>query len=66
MRLTSPAFKDNEPIPENYAFGVPDDLEHMRLGENRNPPLAWSALPALLKEADRGLARRIGMPPRRD
>lgn len=49
MRLTSPAFKDNEPIPENYAFGVPDELEHLRLGDNRNPPLAWSDLPAQTK-----------------
>lgn len=45
MRLHSPAFDDGEAIPERFAFGVADPAKHMRLGPNRNPPLAWSGLP---------------------
>lgn len=46
MKLTSTAFTNNERIPERCAFGVPDPNEHLALGENRNPQLSWSELPA--------------------
>jgi hypothetical protein len=32
-------------IPEEYAFGVPDAAQHLRLGRNRNPHLYWSGVP---------------------
>lgn len=35
MRLTSPAFRDGEEIPDRYA----------KDGEDRSPPLAWSGVP---------------------
>lgn len=35
MRLTSPAFRDGEQIPDRYA----------KDGEDRSPPLAWSGVP---------------------
>jgi Raf kinase inhibitor-like YbhB/YbcL family protein len=41
----SAAFQDNQPIPGEYAFGVPDPIQHVVLSSNRNPPLAWSDLP---------------------
>ena len=46
MQLTSSAFQDNQPIPGEYAFAVPDPQQHVTLSTNRNPPLAWSDLPA--------------------
>jgi hypothetical protein len=33
-------------IPEEFAFGVPDAAQHLRLGRNRNPHLCWSGVPA--------------------
>lgn len=45
MKLTSTSFKHNHNIPERCAFGVPDPEQHLRLGENRSPHLAWSELP---------------------
>ncbi|HXH02690.1 MAG TPA: YbhB/YbcL family Raf kinase inhibitor-like protein [Candidatus Competibacteraceae bacterium] len=45
MQLTSPAFQDQQLIPEEYAFGVHDPHQHVALGPNRNPPLEWRDLP---------------------
>jgi len=45
MQLTSPAFEDHQPIPEDFAFCVPEAEQHARLGANKNPPLHWSGLP---------------------
>ena len=45
MKLTSPGFVDQQKIPESFAFGVIDPAHHVRLGENRNPPLVWSEVP---------------------
>ena len=45
MQLTSNSFENNGHIPEQYAFGIPDADEHMKLGANRNPQLSWSGLP---------------------
>ena len=46
MQLTSSSLKDNQPIPGEYAFGVPDPEQHVTLSSNENPPLAWSDPPA--------------------
>jgi hypothetical protein len=45
MKLTSTSFRHNEPIPGRCAFGIPDGTGHMKLGQNRNPQLAWSDVP---------------------
>lgn len=45
MKLTSPVLRDQQPIPVKYAFGVADPEQHVVLGSNINPPLAWSELP---------------------
>ncbi len=46
MQLTSPGFGDQQPIPADHAFCVPDAKTVCTLGNNRNPPLAWRDLPA--------------------
>jgi Raf kinase inhibitor-like YbhB/YbcL family protein len=45
MQITSSSFDNDQTIPESYVFGIPDAESHMALGQNRNPPLAWSAVP---------------------
>lgn len=46
MKLISTSFRDNKRIPARCAFGIPDGTGHMQLGQNRNPQLAWSGIPA--------------------
>ena len=46
MKLTSTSFDNNSPIPERCAFAIKDPEEHIALGENRNPQLSWSGIPA--------------------
>ena len=45
MKLVSSVLRDNMPIPDEYAFCVPDSQQHVRLGPNKNPPLAWEGIP---------------------
>ncbi|MEG1456295.1 MAG: phospholipid-binding protein, partial [Comamonas sp.] len=45
MQLTSQSFQDGQPIPGEFAFGVPDAAAHVALSANRNPQLAWSDVP---------------------
>lgn len=46
MKLWSDSFKDGEPIPGEFAFGIIDPTSHVVLSANRNPHLAWSEVPA--------------------
>jgi len=46
MKLSSDSFRDQGAIPARCAFCAPDAKTHATLGENRNPHLAWSDLPA--------------------
>jgi Raf kinase inhibitor-like YbhB/YbcL family protein len=46
MQLTSSSFGHGQRIPAEFAFGVSDPVEHLRLGSNRNPHLRWSAVPS--------------------
>ena len=46
MKLTSTSFADGQPIPGELAFCIPDATQHVCLGGNRNPQLAWSDAPA--------------------
>jgi Raf kinase inhibitor-like YbhB/YbcL family protein len=46
MKLTSASFLSDQPIPEQFAFGAPDPVLHVRLASNHNPQLKWSGAPA--------------------
>lgn len=46
MRLTSASFLSDQAIPEEFAFGAPDPVLHVRLAANNNPHLKWSGAPA--------------------
>lgn len=46
MKLTSTSFAHDGRIPGRCAFGIPDEQAHMQLGQNRNPELSWSGVPA--------------------
>ncbi len=45
MKLWSDSFADGGAMPTAYAFGKPDRRSHVTLSENRNPHLAWDAVP---------------------
>jgi Raf kinase inhibitor-like YbhB/YbcL family protein len=45
----SSSFGHQDRIPGEYAFGIPDAAQHLRLGANRNPHLHWSGVPAAAK-----------------
>jgi hypothetical protein len=45
VQLTSKSFGHQQRIPGEFAFGVLDETQPMRLGSNRNPHLAWSDVP---------------------
>ena len=45
MKLTSRAFANDSRIPDKYCFGNPSSSDHVQLGQNRNPDLAWDDLP---------------------
>ncbi len=46
MKLASNSFTDGQKIPADFVFGIPDPNQHVALGKNRNPYLAWSDIPA--------------------
>jgi Raf kinase inhibitor-like YbhB/YbcL family protein len=46
MKLTSQSFADQQPIPGEFAFGIPHEREHVCPGGNHNPHLEWHDLPA--------------------
>jgi Raf kinase inhibitor-like YbhB/YbcL family protein len=46
MQLKSSSFAHQQRIPEEFAFGVPDAAQHLRLGRNRNPHLRWTGVPS--------------------
>jgi Raf kinase inhibitor-like YbhB/YbcL family protein len=46
MKLTSRAFDNDRRIPDEYCFGNPSSSDHIELGANRNPDLAWTDVPA--------------------
>jgi Raf kinase inhibitor-like YbhB/YbcL family protein len=46
MKLTSASFLPEQPIPEQFAFGAPDPVLHVRLAANHNPHLKWTGAPA--------------------
>ena len=46
MKVVSNSFADNAPMPDKYAFQIPDPKEHATLGPNLSPHLQWSDAPA--------------------
>jgi Raf kinase inhibitor-like YbhB/YbcL family protein len=46
MKLTSASFLPDQPIPEQFAFGAPDSVLHVRLAANHNPQLKWTGAPS--------------------
>lgn len=46
MKMTSPLFTDGSRLSASCAFCLPDTARHVRLGENRQPPLFWQEAPA--------------------
>ena len=46
MKLTSASFLPDQSIPEQFAFGAPDPVLHVRLAANHNPQLKWTGAPA--------------------
>ncbi|MEA5445899.1 YbhB/YbcL family Raf kinase inhibitor-like protein [Gammaproteobacteria bacterium AB-CW1] len=46
MKMEIDGIEDNAPIPETFAFGIPDEKDPMTFGPNRNPAIRWSDLPA--------------------
>ena len=73
MKLTSASFLSDQPIPEQFAFGAPDPVLHVRLAANHNPQLKWSGAPAdtrsfaadlrRQRRADQAGRRQQGRPP---
>ena len=49
MKLVSAGFQNNGAIPGDYAFCVIDPVNHLAMSKNRNPPLAWSEVPAAVR-----------------
>ncbi|MCL2830061.1 MAG: YbhB/YbcL family Raf kinase inhibitor-like protein [Betaproteobacteria bacterium] len=45
MKLASNSFSDGQKIPAEFVFGIPDPDQHVALGKNRNPHLAWGDVP---------------------
>nr|CDQ33827.1 putative kinase inhibitor protein [Virgibacillus halodenitrificans] len=46
MRIDVQDIIDGEPIPERFAFAVPDPEQHLRFSDNRNPHVHWHDVPA--------------------
>lgn len=45
MKLIVEGIDNDQPIPAQFAFGVPDEATHVQLGENLNPAIRWENLP---------------------
>lgn len=45
MKLCITSFPDGEVIPDQFAFGVPDKHNHVKLGQNKNPHVYWKDVP---------------------
>jgi Raf kinase inhibitor-like YbhB/YbcL family protein len=45
MKLSSQSFPDGARIPQTFAFGRIDPTMRVTLADNRNPHLAWDAVP---------------------
>lgn len=46
MELSSQSFSDGQKIPAEFAFAIPDPVQHVALSQNRNPHLSWRNAPS--------------------
>ena len=46
MKLSSQSIRDNQPIPGEFAFCVPNDKSRVCLGKNSSPQLSWADAPS--------------------
>jgi len=46
MELSSQSFSDGQKIPAEFAFAIPDPVQHVALSQNRNPHLSWRDVPS--------------------
>lgn len=45
MKLTVQGVEDGKPVPEQFAFGVYSEEDHMSFGRNKNPEMTWEGAP---------------------
>jgi len=45
MDIAVKGITEGQPIPEKFAFGVYNPVDHMELGNNLNPEVTWSGIP---------------------
>ena len=45
MKLTVQGLEEGQPVPEQFAFGVYSEEDHMSFGRNRNPEMIWEDAP---------------------
>ncbi len=45
LDITINAFNDGDAIPDKYAFCIPDEENHVNMGENKSPAISWSGAP---------------------
>ena len=46
LQVVVAGFEDGQPLPDSYAFCVPAEQGHVKLGPNTNPAISWSQGPA--------------------
>jgi Raf kinase inhibitor-like YbhB/YbcL family protein len=46
LRVVIDAWAYGDPIPEEYAFCVPDEQNHAAMGKNLSPAIRWSDVPS--------------------
>ena len=45
LNLNIEAWNDGDPIPDEYAFCIPADTDHITMGANKSPAMSWSGAP---------------------
>ena len=46
LKVEISAWQNGTPIPDKYAFCVPDENQHATMGENCSPEISWNGAPA--------------------
>nr|VFK50308.1 MAG: phospholipid-binding protein, PBP family [Candidatus Kentron sp. TUN]VFK51434.1 MAG: phospholipid-binding protein, PBP family [Candidatus Kentron sp. TUN]VFK62700.1 MAG: phospholipid-binding protein, PBP family [Candidatus Kentron sp. TUN] len=49
MKINCANFGNNQSIPGEYAFCIPDPKDHITFGNNKNPALSWNDVPGDVK-----------------
>ena len=45
MRISVQGISEGQPIPDQFAFAVPHDTDHIIFSDNRNPRISWDEIP---------------------